>query len=101
MAILPIHGLYAKRWAVMYCIGRASISIIAWNRIIVASNSGTIPCVALELLKRRHASVVARDELRNYFRPRRTMGERVSLPEQRRAFLQRLVTLKALLQAAS
>ena len=41
------------------------------------------------------------DELRNYFRPRRTMGERVSLPEQRRAFLQRLVTLKALLQAAS
>lgn len=41
------------------------------------------------------------DELRTYFRPRRTMGERASLPEQRRAFLQRLVTLKALLQAAS
>jgi putative transposase len=41
------------------------------------------------------------DELRDYFRPRRTMGERVSLPEQRRAFLQRLVTLKALLQVAS
>src|SRR5258708_9541911 len=59
MGILPIHGLYAKRWAVMYSIGRASISIIGWNRIIVASNSGTIPCVALELLKRRHASVVA------------------------------------------
>jgi putative transposase len=41
------------------------------------------------------------DELRNYFRPRRTMGERVSLAEQRRAFLQRLVILKAFLQAAS
>jgi len=41
------------------------------------------------------------DELRNFFRPRRTMGERVSLAEQRRAFLQRLFTLKALLQAAS
>ena len=41
------------------------------------------------------------DELRTYFRPRRTMGERVSLLEQRRAFLQRLVTLKAFLQAAS
>jgi hypothetical protein len=35
------------------------------------------------------------------FRPRRTMGEQVSLPEQRRAFLQRLVILKALLLAAS
>ncbi len=41
------------------------------------------------------------DELRTYFRPRRTMGERVSLLEQRRAFLQRLVTLKAFLQVAS
>ncbi len=41
------------------------------------------------------------DELHNYFRLRRTTGERVSLLEQRRAFLQRLVTLKALLQAAS
>jgi hypothetical protein len=78
----------------MFSIGRVSISIIGWNRIIVALNSGTIPCVALELLKRRHASVVPQDELRNYFRPRRTMGERVSLAEQRRAFLQRLFTLK-------
>jgi putative transposase len=41
------------------------------------------------------------DELRNYFRSRRTMGELISLPEQRRAFLQRLAALKALIQAAS
>jgi putative transposase len=41
------------------------------------------------------------DELRNYLRPRRTMGEPISLPEQRRAFLQRLTALKALIQAAS
>jgi len=41
------------------------------------------------------------DELRNYFRLRRTMGELISLPEQRRAFLQRLAALKALIQAAS
>jgi transposase-like protein len=41
------------------------------------------------------------DELRNYLRPRRTMGEPISLPEQRRAFLQRLAALKALIQAAS
>ncbi|BCL84656.1 hypothetical protein ccbrp13_71210 [Ktedonobacteria bacterium brp13] len=34
------------------------------------------------------------DELRNYLRPRRTMGEVVSLLEQRRAFLQRLVALQ-------
>jgi putative transposase len=41
------------------------------------------------------------DELRNYLRPRPTMGEPISLPEQRRVFLQRLVALKALIQAAS
>jgi putative transposase len=41
------------------------------------------------------------DELRNYLRPRRTMRESVSLPEQRSVFLQRLVALKALIQAAS
>jgi len=41
------------------------------------------------------------DELRNYLRPRRTMGELVSLPEQRRAFLQRLAALQTLMQAAS
>ena len=41
------------------------------------------------------------DELRNYLCPRRAMGEPISLSEQRRAFLQRLVALKALIQAAS
>src|SRR3984893_212990 len=35
------------------------------------------------------------DELRNYLRPRCVMGEPISLPEQRRTFLQRLVALKA------
>jgi hypothetical protein len=53
----------------------------------VASNSATIPCVALEQLKRRLASVVPQDELRNYFRSRRMMGEAVSLLQQRQAFL--------------
>lgn len=41
------------------------------------------------------------DELRNYLRPHRTMGETISLPEQRQAFLQRLAALKALIRAAS
>ena len=41
------------------------------------------------------------DELRNYLRPRRTMGEVVSLLEQRQAFLQRLAALQTLIQAAS
>jgi transposase-like protein len=41
------------------------------------------------------------DELRNYLRPRRTMGEVVSLLEQRQAFLQRLAALQALIQVAS
>ena len=41
------------------------------------------------------------DELRNYFRLRRTMGELISLPEQRRAFLQRLAALKVLMLAVS
>lgn len=41
------------------------------------------------------------DELRTYLRPRPTIGEPISLPEQRRVFLQRLVALKALIQAAS
>jgi putative transposase len=41
------------------------------------------------------------DELRNYFRPRHTVGESVSLPDQRQAFRQRLAALRAFLQAAS
>jgi putative transposase len=41
------------------------------------------------------------DELRNYLRPRRTMGEVVSLLEQRQAFLQHLAALQTLIQAAS
>jgi transposase-like protein len=41
------------------------------------------------------------DELRNYLRPRRTMGEVVSLREQRRAFLQRLAALQTAIQTAS
>jgi putative transposase len=41
------------------------------------------------------------DELSNYFRPRRRMGETVSLLEQRRAFLQRLAELQqAVIQGA-
>ena len=40
------------------------------------------------------------DELRNYLRPRRTMGEAVSLLEQRRFFLQRLAALHTVIQAA-
>src|ERR1700731_1575101 len=41
------------------------------------------------------------DELRNYLRPRHTMGEPISLPEQRRVFLQKLAALKVLVQSAS
>jgi transposase-like protein len=41
------------------------------------------------------------DELRNYLRPHRTMGEAVSLLEQRQAFLQRLAALQTVIQAAS
>ncbi|GHO71502.1 hypothetical protein KSC_103940 [Ktedonobacter sp. SOSP1-52] len=41
------------------------------------------------------------DELRNYLRPRRTMGEVVSLLEQRQAFLQRLAALQRMIQATS
>ncbi len=85
----------------MYSIERTNTSIIAWSKITVASNSGTIRCVALEPLKRQHAFVVMRDELRNYLRPRCIMGEVVSLLEQRQAFLQRLAALQTLIQAAS
>ncbi len=41
------------------------------------------------------------DELRNCLRPRRTIGEVVSLLEQRQAFLQCVAALQTLLQAAS
>src|SRR5450432_100468 len=41
------------------------------------------------------------DELRNYFRPRHTMGEVVSLQEQRRTFLLRLAALQTAMQTAS
>lgn len=41
------------------------------------------------------------DELRNYLRSRRTMGQVVSLREQRRAFLQRITALQTAIQTAS
>jgi transposase-like protein len=41
------------------------------------------------------------DELRNYFRSRRIMGEVVSPLEQRLAFLQRLTALQTSIQVAS
>jgi putative transposase len=41
------------------------------------------------------------DEWRTDLRPRRTLGEVVSLLEQRQAFLQRLAALQTLIQAAS
>jgi putative transposase len=41
------------------------------------------------------------DELRNYFRLRRTVEEPISLLQQRQAFLQRWADLKALIQAVS
>jgi len=54
-----------------------------------------------ELLPQRLASVVMRDELRQYFRPRHTRGEIWSLAEQRRVFCKRLATLKELMVALS
>ncbi|HEY4384154.1 MAG TPA: IS6 family transposase [Ktedonobacteraceae bacterium] len=41
------------------------------------------------------------DELRNYLRSRRSIGERISLREQRQAFLQRLTALQTAIQATS
>lgn len=41
------------------------------------------------------------DELRNYFRPRHTMGETMSLTEQRRLFCERFATLYLLMRMAS
>ena len=41
------------------------------------------------------------DELRNYLRPRHTMGETVSLARQRQLFCERLAGLQALMVAAS
>src|SRR5258708_16841941 len=47
----------ARRWAVMLCTGPTTISTIDWNKIIVASNSATTQCVALELFHLPHAFV--------------------------------------------
>ncbi len=41
------------------------------------------------------------DEVRNYLRPRHTMGEFVSLAQQRRLFYERLASLRTLMVAAS
>jgi putative transposase len=41
------------------------------------------------------------DELRNYFRSRSTMGESLSLMEQRRLFCERLAALQLLMRMAS
>src|SRR5450755_3015547 len=56
--IVPIPVRYAKLWEVRWCIGRIRTSTIVWSRTTVESNSGTIPCVALKLLKLRHVFVV-------------------------------------------
>jgi len=101
MGMPPIHEQYGKYWAKMCSIGPRNTSIIDESKITVASNSGSIPCAALEPLKLRHAFVVTRDELRNSLRPRRTMGEVVSLLEQRQVFLQCLASLQTAIQAAS
>ncbi|GHO71348.1 hypothetical protein KSC_102400 [Ktedonobacter sp. SOSP1-52] len=41
------------------------------------------------------------DELRNYFRPRSTVGETISLPGQRQLFRERLAALQLLMRMAS
>lgn len=41
------------------------------------------------------------DELRQYFRPRSTMGETVSLAQQRRIFRERFGALQVRMEAAS
>ncbi len=41
------------------------------------------------------------DELHHYFRPRQTMGEKVSLAQQRQLFCERLAGLQVLMEAAS
>src|SRR5258708_6590034 len=101
MGTVPIREQFARQWAATLPIERVNISTIVWSKTTVASNNDTIRCAVLEPLKGRHASAVTRDELRNYLRPRRSMGEAVSLLEQRRAFLQRLATLQRVIQAAS
>src|ERR1044071_3769047 len=90
-----------RQWGAPSNLEQGSISILGWNKIIVASNNGSIPCVVLDRLKRQHASVVTRDKLRHSLRPRRSRGEVVSLLEQRPAFLQRLTVLLAEIPAVS
>jgi hypothetical protein len=46
-------------------------------------------------------SVVTRDELRTYFRPRFILGEAATLSERRQTFLDRLTTLKEAIQVVS
>src|SRR5258708_39365402 len=101
MGIVPIHGPDARSWVTMYSIGRTSTSIIVWSKITEGSSSAPIPCVASEARESAARFCCAFDELRNSLRPRRTMGEVVSLLEQRRVFLQRLTALQTLIQVAS
>src|SRR5512135_2878438 len=57
MGILPIRERYARQWAAMSFIERINISIMGWNKTIVGSNNGTIPCAALERSKQQHVFV--------------------------------------------
>src|SRR6266581_6550571 len=99
MGTVPLHELSARQWAMMSSIGPTRISTIGWSR----DHRGIRTTIVSDALlwkraKLQLAFVVTRDELQKYFRPRSLVGEAISLSQQRRAFLDRLVALQALLQ---
>jgi hypothetical protein len=98
---VAMHGLLVRSWATLSNIEPTRPSRIVSSKITGASNSDTLPCAALEPSRQRRVFVVTRDELRKYFRSRRSMGKSISLSQRRRAFLNQLVALPILLQAAS
>jgi hypothetical protein len=50
---------------------------------------------------KKRGDLTSNVKLRNYLRSRRTMGETVSLLEQRQVFLQRFAALQTRIKAAS
>jgi len=75
-------------------------STIGWSKTTVASNSATTRCVGLEASPQPPRFCRAFDEVRQFFRVRTTMKQKVSLVHQRDLFRQRLDALKAMVAMA-
>jgi putative transposase len=79
----------ARCWAVTSSTAAITLLIIDWSKTTVGSNSATIRCVGSEALLQRPAFAEPLMRVRQFFRFRTTMKQKISLAQQRDPFCQR------------